>query len=40
LVRTEPDPDEAIDTFIRWFESSFHSVLFDLCDDLLKRDEI
>ena len=31
--------DRTFDTFIRWFEYSFHSVLFDLCGDPLKRDE-
>jgi hypothetical protein len=31
--------DRTFDTFIRWFECSFHSVLFDLCDEPLMRDE-
>jgi hypothetical protein len=31
--------DRTFDTFIRWFECSFHSVLVDLCDDPLMRDE-
>jgi hypothetical protein len=28
------------DTFTQWFEYSFHSVLVDLCDDQLIREEI
>ncbi len=32
--------DRTFAAFSRWFEFSFHSVLFDLCDDPLKRDEI
>jgi hypothetical protein len=31
--------DRTFDTFIRWFECSFHSVLVDLCDEPLMRDE-
>ncbi len=26
-------------TFVRWFEYSFHSVIVDLCDGPLERDE-
>ena len=29
--------DRTFDTFIRWFDCSFHSVLVDLCDDPLMR---
>jgi hypothetical protein len=32
--------DRTFDTFICWFEYSVHSVLVDLCDDPLMRDEI
>ena len=32
--------DRTFGTFSRWFEFSFHSVLFDLCGDPLKHDEI
>jgi len=32
--------DRSFDTFTRWFEYSFHSVLYDLCDDPLQRDDI
>jgi hypothetical protein len=32
--------DRTFDTFIRWFEYSFHSVLFGLYDDPLRRDEM
>jgi len=32
--------DRTFDTFISWFEWSFHSVLIDLCDDPLMRDEM
>jgi hypothetical protein len=32
--------DRSFDTFIRWFEYSFHSVIVDLSVDPLKRDEI
>jgi hypothetical protein len=32
--------DRTFDTFIRWFEYSFHSVLFDLCDNPRERGEI
>jgi hypothetical protein len=31
--------DRTFDAFIRWFEFSFHSVLVDLCDEPLMRDE-
>ena len=30
--------DRTFDTFTRWFEYSFHSVLVDLCDDPLMLD--
>jgi hypothetical protein len=31
--------DRSFDTFTRWFEFSFHSVILDLCDNSLKHDE-
>ena len=27
-------------TFQRWFEFSFHSMIVDLCDDVLKHEEV
>jgi hypothetical protein len=27
-------------TFLRWFECSFHSMIFDLCEDPLEHEEI
>ena len=32
--------DRSFNTFTRWFEYSFHSVILDLCDDSLKHDEV
>jgi hypothetical protein len=39
IVPSTGPVDRTFSTFSRWFEFSFHSVLFDLCDDPLKRDE-
>ena len=32
--------DRSFDTFRRWFEYSFHSLIYDLCDDPLVHDDI
>jgi hypothetical protein len=32
--------DRTFDTFIRWFECRFHSLLVDVCDDPLIREEM
>jgi hypothetical protein len=38
--KTKRPNEKAFDTFIRWFECRFHSVLVDLCDYPLMCDEI
>ena len=32
--------DRTCDTFLRWFDCRFHSVLVDVCDDPLIREEM
>jgi hypothetical protein len=32
--------DQTFDTFNRWFEYRFHSMLVDLCNEPVARDEI
>jgi len=39
LVPSAWPVDRTFDTFIRWFECSFHSVLVDLFNDPLMREE-